>query len=586
MASARLLYSWRGIVTALTWILIGQHAWLGPNQGRCDPPKLLQITPPGAQRGTQVRAKCIGDFSWPTSVWAPGVDVQIGEELGQLEITVPQDLATDRVWIRLYNQEGCSAAVPWLIGNLKETNEQEPNDAPRSAQIVSNPPTTINGVLEKKGDVDAFAIELNAGQTIVAAVDAHSQIGSPMDAILQIVSPQGTVLTENHDAVGLDPRLIFTATTSGTFVVRVFAFPSEPDTRIEFRGGTTYVYRLTLTTGPFVTHSRPPSTAIHDHPAIGVIGWNIPPTTKLPVVRFEMPGVDMLREQNALSDVRLLADTQLGFVFSPEMAGAAHVRLVPFDVSSKFELAGSSEAPHTIPIPSTMLGLLREPDQSTTYEFALAQGQHILIAVEAPSLDWPTVPSLSLLDPARHIAAEVSNKGPQQDAILTYTAAQDGLYQLRVSDRFGRGGDRFFYQLTVRWNRPDFALSVDADSVVVRATEATELPISVQRWNVADQTVGPITVEAIELPDTVSSTPVISETTGPTADKVTLRLTSDGGVYAGPIRIRGTAAQPSQLIRFGQTPPKLNARFETIWLTAVAAPAAETTNTAAHPDSP
>ena len=99
------------------------------------PPTLAHLFPAGGQRGAKVTVTCTGAFSWPVKVWSPGLDVVPAKESGKLEITVPKDLAADRVWVRLYNAEGASAVAPFLIDNLKELNEQEPNDQVGAAQI-------------------------------------------------------------------------------------------------------------------------------------------------------------------------------------------------------------------------------------------------------------------------------------------------------------------------------------------------------------------------------------------------------------------------------------------------------------------
>ena len=76
------------------------------------------------------------------------------KEAGKLAVTIPKELAADRVWLRLYNSDGASAPAPFLIDNLKEINEQEPNDEPEKAQELTAPAVIVNGVLAKKADVD------------------------------------------------------------------------------------------------------------------------------------------------------------------------------------------------------------------------------------------------------------------------------------------------------------------------------------------------------------------------------------------------------------------------------------------------
>jgi hypothetical protein len=77
-------------------------------------------------------------------------------------------------------------------------------------------------------------------------------------------------------------------------------------------------------------------------------------------------------------------------------------------------------------------------------------------------------------------------------------------------------------------------------------------------------------IEAVELPPGVTAEAVVSQPEGPTAKEVTLKLSSKGEAFSGPLRLRGTAAAPHVNQRLAHTPPKLGATFETIWLTAIA----------------
>src|SRR5207249_3560288 len=130
--------------------------------------------------------------------------------------------------------------------------ESEPNDDPTRPQRIETPRVTVNGKLGRTGDVDGFAVPLKKGQTLVAALEANRRLGAPLDGLLQVVSSQGFVLAENDDAPDRDPLLAFEAPADGTYLVRTFAFPAEPDARIGFAGGDAFVYRLTLTTQGFL----------------------------------------------------------------------------------------------------------------------------------------------------------------------------------------------------------------------------------------------------------------------------------------------------------------------------------------------
>jgi hypothetical protein len=510
---------------------------------------------------------CKGKFDWPVSIDASGLEVVPGSDAGKLEVSIPADLAADRVWIRMYNAEGASGAVPFLIGSLKEANEQEPNNSPKNAQALIEKNVTINGVLEG-ADVDGFALHLEPGQSLVAAVDANTRLGSPMDAILQIASAAGNVLSENHDDVGLDPRLVFTPKSPGTYVVRLFAFPATPDSSIAFHGGDHYVYRLTLTTGPFISHAVPMSAPKAEPGTVEVFGWNLPPGTRLPVVAFgggKLGGTEELEPQG---DIRNLPDSRLGLVFAPEFGGAARVRLVPHGVLPNLARPHEQD-PLTMTLPGAISGRLSLPRQTDTHRLPLSKGQSIVITAEARGLDFPLDPVLRLIDPAGNVAMTVDDPAPRRATILSHTAGLDGDYQLTIRDRHRHGGERAFYQITARLDEPDFELSAAADTLVVAPDKPTELVVNVQRRGAA---VGPITIEAMDLPPGVTAAPVVSEPTGPSAEKVTLSFSTTGPAFSGRIRISGTTNQPRDISRLARTPPSLGACFESLWLTAIAKP--------------
>jgi len=541
---------------------------LHPGDLRSAPPTLSHLFPAGGQRGTKVLVTCTGRFSWPVKVWAPGVEIVPAKESGKLEVSIPKDLAADRIWFRLYNSEGASTIAPFLIGNLKEINEREPNDHPRDAQTLADPNVTVNGVLMKAGDVDCFAVRLTAGQTLVAAVDANTRLGSPMDAILQVTAADGTVLAENNDDVQLDPRLAFTPAKSGTYIVRLFAFPAEPGTAIQFSGGANYIYRLTLTTGPFVTHTVPLSAPRSSPGVVEVFGWNIPPKTKVPVRVFGGPKLADQQECEAQSELRIPPDARLGFAFMPGFAGAARIRLTSFAAVSAIESADPKNPPSLIPSTS-VTGRLRNKRQTDVFRVPLKKGQQVVVSVEANTLDFPLDPVVTMTDPAGAVVADVDDTGPTRDAAFTHVAAKDGDYRLSVADRYRQGGERCFYRLTVRLEEPDFELSTSSEALVVTRGKPAELSVKVKRHATRAGTVGPITIQALGLPPGVTAPAVVSEPKGPTAAGVTLKLSTTGPASSGPIRIAGKTSQPRAIERIAQTAPRLGAAFETIWLTVV-----------------
>lgn len=173
-----------------------------------DPPKVDYLFPAGAQRGQSLDVTAGGKFEhWPVSatIDRPGLTIECGEDKGKLKLIASESATPGLYWIRLYAAEGATNALPFVVGTLPELEEVEPNNAPSQPQTISSAATVVNGRLGGNNDVDTFAVELTAGATLVAAVDAHETLGSPMDAVLQVLSPEGFVYVLQDDERGLDP---------------------------------------------------------------------------------------------------------------------------------------------------------------------------------------------------------------------------------------------------------------------------------------------------------------------------------------------------------------------------------------------
>ena len=402
---------------------------------------------------------------------------------------------------------------------------------------------------------------------MVAALDANGRIGSPIDAILQVATPDGFVVAENHDAVGLDPHLAFEASKSGKYIVRVFGFPSAPNSTIGFAGAATYVYRLTITTGPFIANAGPLSAPLSSDAKVAVQGWNLPDNAQLPVRRIPDAGLETLAELDPNSKKQIAAEAQIGFVHAAGFASSARVRLVPHPAHNA---DGNPAAPEKLTPPVAITGCLSAPKEIDHFLVQLSKGQTVAIFAESASFDLPVVPIMRLSNPDGSVATATPDPGTAKETILRYTAKVDGEHLLRVHDRYRHGSSRHFYQVTMNIEQADFELAVVSDAINVTSDKPTEVEVTIQRRDSAGGKVGPVTVSVVGLPDGVTAAPVVSETSGDTQKKVKLVITSAGMAFSGPIQIVGTTTEPSELRRAARTPVKLGNQFQVLWLTAVA----------------
>ena len=202
--------------------------------------------------GTAVTIELPGKFEkWPIAFWAdpPQIQWSASETPGKIVATIPPDAKLGLHHVRLHSSESISPLLRFLVGDLPEVTEVEPNDSFSKPQVCDALPITINGVLQKSGDVDHYQFKGTRGQRFTATVDANRTLKSPMDACLELVDDRGNILAQNLDALGLDPRLQFVCPKDGIYVLRIYAFPETPDSTIGYAGGEKFLYRIRCRVG-------------------------------------------------------------------------------------------------------------------------------------------------------------------------------------------------------------------------------------------------------------------------------------------------------------------------------------------------
>ncbi len=445
-------------------------------------PASTHIFPAGGRRGStvpvRVGAECIppgtGFRIWGQGVSAPallGARVQARLEPSprrtplELPISYPKewestiDIAADaplgRAMWRLSCARGGTGTRPFLIGELPEFVESEPNSTPEHAERVTLP-VTVNGRIAGENDLDYFLFALTAGDTLHGDVIA-GRIGSSLDPVVEFRHADGRRLDADELRVGTDPFLTFRAPETGDYTMLV--------SNVGFHGGPAYVYRITLTTAPydpFAASARP------DPPQ--------PSDAEAGRAQAERP---------ASAPRAGTADAPAAAVATSERAASAAELALPAQRTGRFLNAAAED----------------------WFRIRAQKDQMLSISCRPYPAGVPTLPIIEVRDVGGGVLARASSaEVPDRECAIDWRAPADGEFLIRLCDlRHGaRGGPEFRYLLTVREAAPAFTLGLASDFINVPQGGKAELPVTVRRTGGC---VAPVEIEVEGLPPGVRVEP-------------------------------------------------------------------------------
>ncbi|MBC8115690.1 MAG: PPC domain-containing protein, partial [Candidatus Saccharimonas sp.] len=433
-------------------------------------PASTHIFPAGGRRGSRVEVRVGGECLPPATrfrLWGDGVTAppELGERTsgqyapsprrkpGEQQVTYPREWRSQveiaaeaplgvKLW-RLSCARGGAGARPFVVGDLPEFIETEPNSLPDEAQRVELP-VTLNGQIAGESDLDYYRFNAQAGDVVRVDV-AAARLGSALDPIVEVFGPDSRRIAADDVRVGADPVLAFRAPTSGEFRLLV--------SNVTFRGGPSYVYRITLSTAPLVRFAFPPG---------GQAG------TTRDIDFFALAGdgsLKLLRER-----VSLPAASGEFWMGGP--VGANAVPLVAGDLPEGLEIEGnnSRESATELAWPLVMNGQLQTIDDEDWFRLNCRQAVPLSIECSVHPNWSPALPIVSVTDANGGVLASASAvQAARGNLRLEWRPPADGTYWLRVRDlqQGVRGGPEFVYRLSVREAVPDFALSLKADVINV-----------------------------------------------------------------------------------------------------------------------
>jgi hypothetical protein len=503
-----------------------------------------------------VHVTATGKFdTWPVSIWVdtPAIHFNCDKDKGAFTVQCDKDAPLGPHLVRFYNGEGTTYPRVFMVGADPEVLEVEPNDTPKNAQHIAALPVTINGRLQQYDDTDCYAVKLAAGQRLVASLQCR-RLGAGVQPMLHILDAAGFELAYTNGGIGLDNLMAFTAQRAGVYIVRVSGFHDPPDTEVRLVGDPSDIYRLHLTTGPFINHVTPAGVQRGQQATLQAGGWNLLagandfPIDAKPIAAFweyftvPTPSGEMLRVE--------IAD-------GPEYL-AAQVKDKPLTA------------------PACVNGCLEENGQHDTFAIAAKKGEAFHFSV------LPTVMG-SACDPVLWMETEPGKVVP---GALDWSAPDTKTYHLFVADQYhNKGGADYGYHLRIEHPKP--ALQANPSAAAYTVAWGKTIDVGVSEIRITGHNT-PLMAIASGLPAGVTVTSAELPTGG---GSVTLKLTAAADVkaFSGVIHVMFVGTDP---LRPEVDTALFNLRTEKDitqqmvdlcepWLTVIPAPPAPATTQAA-----
>ena len=335
--------------------------------------------------------------------------------------------------------------------------------------------------------------------------------------------------------------------------------------RVGFTGGDGCIYRLHLTTGPFVRHTMPLAIPRGKKSRVELIGWN------LASPRAEIDGTNL--PANA-------ATAELGLA---DVAGDSPVMVSDMPETLENEPNDTAATAQGVGIPAGITGRIQRANDEDRFAFTAVKGRAYSVKLAAARIGSALDAWLKIENKDGKQLATNDDANGSRDPALTWTAPADGTFTAAAGDVSHRGGEDYAYRLAIAEAAPSVAAMIAAHSLSVQPGKIAEAKVSVKRANGFKTK---LQLAAKDLPEGVTAAAVdVPEKDG----DVTLKLAAaaDAKPAAQPFTIilRETEGGAEHAVRFFMTTTGENngvpqgyselviLSTEQLWLTVVAKPA-------------
>ncbi len=336
-----------------------------PLPAKPKPPILRKVTPSSAVRGQSLMITLDASHAEKAELLAPAPGVTVRPvKAGSYEITFPATTPAGAYPLKLKNEAGESAPVTFLVDCYPAQPEIEPNDSPRTGQLI-RVNTTVVGAIGRAGEVDYFVFDARAGEEIgVQAVT--SALGSKLDPVLQLIDADGKVVARRGNGL-----LGYTFPRAGRYALGIHDR--------EYRGDPGMTYRLQIGALPLVTSVYPLSLQ------------------RGTTAKVHLEGV-FLGKQHEVA-VTIPPDAALGSKIPIPLTTTGEIPLGAPTVSvGEFADALHTTGTDLLKPGMTGHGRLTQADERHHWRFQAKKGERLLLDVAARRLGSPLDSYLEILD--------------------------------------------------------------------------------------------------------------------------------------------------------------------------------------------
>jgi hypothetical protein len=585
------------ILAALAWAWRAEAQLVNGNQW--PNPRLNVLTPTGGKAGTTFEVSFAGtDTETPESLWfshpgmkgtpitpppPPPPDPKAKPDpnkkdmgpppITKFSVTIDKDVPPGFYDVRLVNKHGISNPRIFVVGELNEVTEKEPNNDVEQAQRVEVG-TTVNGVINPQTDVDYTVFAGKNGQRLLITCLTAS-IDSRLNPELSLRDAAGREIAVARPVIGQDAVLDVTLPADGDYTLRLAQFTYTA-------GGPDYFYRLTIASAPWVETVFPPMIEPGKAAQVTLYGHNLPGgKAGTPAGHGERPLESLTVTVPAPGDPAQLDKLTFGGLIPSQMVtldgfeyrlagptGSSNPKVIAFAKAPVVIENDDNDTPdkaQEIPVPCEVAGRVDKKRDRDWYSFAAKKGDVLMIELFSERLGAPTDMYYKLVNMTGKAPQDITLQDDTAETLSfrLYTATldpqpfrfvvpADGKYHLMVASHLAdnQADPRHVYRLRISPEKPDFRLIVmppeefRPDACVLGQGGNEFYSVYVHR---IDGFKADITLTVEGLPPGVTCPPQVLNQNLKNAHLV-LSAAADAAPFTGPVKVVGTAVIGGQKV--------------------------------------